>query len=212
MAWQLLLMLALGYLVGSIPCGVIVGRIRSGVDIREYGSGKMGFTNSLRTLGWGPSIAVLVGDLCKGIIPALIGRLVFDSALLATVGAGAAVVGHVFPLFAGFRGGRGVATAFGGIIIMIPVTAIIFPLVGALIVLVTRYMSVMSILGAIIGLICVSVIVAIGHANAVYLGYALAGTALILYMHRANIERLRRGTEPKIGEPAKTPARTAPVR
>ena len=104
-----------GYLIGSIPVGVLVGRIYRGVDVRDYGSGKIGFTNTLRSLGWGAALIVAVGDTMKGVVPILIGRFVFDDPWAVALGGVAAVAGHMFPLFAGFRGGRGAATAFGAV-------------------------------------------------------------------------------------------------
>ncbi|MYI82199.1 MAG: acyl-phosphate glycerol 3-phosphate acyltransferase, partial [Chloroflexi bacterium] len=107
------LLVLIGYLIGSIPFGVLVGRIYRGVDVRDYGSGKTGFTNTLRSLGWGAALIVITADNAKGAAPVLIGRCVFADPWAVALGGVAAVAGHMFPIFARFRGGRGAATAFG---------------------------------------------------------------------------------------------------
>ena len=136
-----------GYLLGSIPFGLLVGYLWLGRDIRDSGSGKTGTTNVLRTAGKLPAALVMIADIAKGVVPGLIGRYVFDSDGVAAAGAVACVVGHIWPVFAGFRGGRGVATAFGGILGLSPLLALLFPLVGALLVVPTRYVSLMSVVG-----------------------------------------------------------------
>ena len=99
---------AIGYILGSIPTGLVLGYLWLRRDIREFGSGKTGVTNILRTAGPIPAVLGLLGDVAKGAAPVLIGRFLFDDYGVATAGAGAAVLGHVWPVFAGFRGGRGV--------------------------------------------------------------------------------------------------------
>src|SRR5947209_4379055 len=130
MVGQYALVACAAYLIGSIPFGLIVGRRVRGVDIREFGSGKTGFTNSLRTIGLGPSILVLAGDFLKGALPVLLAARLFGSPALEVVAASFAVVGHVWPVFAGFKGGRGVTTAFGATAAMIPALAVIILLIG----------------------------------------------------------------------------------
>jgi glycerol-3-phosphate acyltransferase PlsY len=199
MWWAFLVIALIGYLLGSVPTGIIAGRLARGIDIRDYGSGKMGFTNALRTIGLRASLPVLVGDLAKGALTVVIARLLSDNAYVQAVGGLAAVVGHDWPVFAGFRGGRGVTTSFGVLLGMNPLVGLALIPVGIAIGWVTRYMSVMSISGAVlatgvlIGLAAASVLPA---AYAVYAG--LAG-ALVIVLHRENIRRLLAGTEPKIG-------------
>jgi glycerol-3-phosphate acyltransferase PlsY len=122
--------IALGYLLGSVPFGLIVGYLFVGRDVRATGSGKTGTTNVLRTAGRAAAAIVMACDIAKGVIPGLVGRYIFDDDGVAAAGAAAAIVGHVWPLFAGFRGGRGVATAFGGMLGLSPLLAIVFPVIG----------------------------------------------------------------------------------
>ena len=145
MWWEFLVCAAIGYVLGSIPVGLIVGRVARGIDIREYGSGRTGFTNVLRTVGarWG--IIALIGDLAKGVLPVVIARFVSDEPYVQTVAGLAAAIGHDWPVFAGFQGGRGVATSFGAALAMSPVPAAALVPFGIGLVAVTRMMSVMSV-------------------------------------------------------------------
>jgi glycerol-3-phosphate acyltransferase PlsY len=199
MWWAFPVIALIGYLLGSVPTGLIAGRLARGIDIRDYGSGKTGFTNALRTIGLRASLPVLVVDLAKGALAVVIARFLSDDAYVQAVGGLAAVAGHDWPVFAGFQGGRGVTTSFGVLLGMNPLVGLALIPVGIAIGLVTRYMSVMSISGAVlatgvlIGLAAADVLPA---AYAVYAG--LAG-ALVVVLHRQNIQRLLAGTEPKIG-------------
>ncbi len=196
---EYLINIALGYLLGSIPSGLVVGHLWLGRDIRESGSGKTGTTNVLRTAGRLPAVLVLIADVAKGVIPALAGRLIFDSDGVAAAGAAAALVGHVWPVFAGFRGGRGVATSFGGILGLTPLLALLFPLVGALVIIPTRIVSLMSIIGTPVSAAIVVVAAVTGRAPEAAAVYAIFATVVVLYMHIPNMRRLLAGTEPRIG-------------
>jgi glycerol-3-phosphate acyltransferase PlsY len=196
----------LGYLLGSIPVGLVVGYLWLHRDIRESGSGKTGTTNVLRTAGKLPAALVLMGDVAKGAAPALVGRFVFDNDGAAAAGAGAAVVGHVWPVFAGFRGGRGVASAFGGVLGLTPLIALAFPFIGAALVVPTRYMSLMSVVGTPIAAAIVVVGAFAGWEPAAFAWYALFVTALVEFKHIPNIRRLLSGTEPRIGQGGSRPA------
>jgi glycerol-3-phosphate acyltransferase PlsY len=198
--------IALGYLLGSLPWGLIIGYLWLGRDIRESGSGKTGTTNVLRTAGKIPAILVMVLDIAKGAVPALVGRLVFDSNEVGAAGAGAAVVGHIWPVFAGFRGGRGVASTYGGVLGLAPLLSLLFPLIGAVLVGATRYVSVMSVVGV---PLCAAIIVgaaAGGWVDWSFAWYSLFATALVEYKHIPNIRRLLAGTEPRIGQGGDRPA------
>src|SRR3990170_4342172 len=105
--------IAISYLVGSVPSGYIAGRVLKGIDVRDYGSGATGATNVMRTLGKGPFLAVLLADALKGYTPVLVTWFVFESHDLQVASGLAAVLGHDYPVYIGFRGGRGVATSFG---------------------------------------------------------------------------------------------------
>ncbi len=198
--------IALGYLLGSLPWGLIIGYLWLGRDIRESGSGKTGTTNVLRTAGKIPALLVMVLDIAKGAVPALVGRLVFDSNEVAAAGAAAAVVGHIWPVFAGFRGGRGVASTYGGVLGLAPLISLLFPLIGAVLVGATRYVSVMSVVGV---PLCAAIIVgaaAGGWVDWSFAWYSLFATALVEYKHIPNIRRLLAGTEPRIGQGGDRPA------
>lgn len=198
--------IATGYLLGSVPFGLVVGYLWLGRDIRQSGSGKTGTTNVLRTAGKLPAALVVVGDIAKGAVPALIGRFVWDEPGVAAAGAAAAVIGHIWPVFAGFRGGRGVATAFGGVLALTPLVALAFPLMGAVVLLSTRYVSLMSISVPPVAVLIVAVGAALGFEPWPYVGYVVVAVALIEYMHIPNMRRLLAGTEPKIGQGGSRPA------
>lgn len=190
---------AIGYVLGSIPFGLVVGYVYTGRDIRQVGSGKTGTTNVLRTAGKSAAVIVLLCDVAKGVAPSLLGRFAFDSDAAAAVGGGAAIAGHVFPVFARFRGGRGVATAFGGVLGMVPIFALVFLVIGALLVLATRYVSVMSVVGTPLAVLILAVAAAFDAAPASFAVYGVFAVVVIEYMHLPNIRRLLAGTEPRIG-------------
>lgn len=196
----------LGYLLGSIPFGLVIGYIYLRRDIRESGSGKTGTTNVLRTAGKSAAALVLIGDIAKGAIPAVLGRYAFDNDGVAAAGAAAAIVGHIWPVFAGFRGGRGVATAFGAILGLTPLVALLFPFIAAALVIPTRYVSLMSVVGTPIAAAIVVAGAAIGSIPAPFAMYAVFATALIEYKHLPNIRRLLAGAEPRIGRGGDRPA------
>ena len=199
MWWAFLVGAVIGYLLGSIPTGLLVGRVARGIDIREYGSGKTGFTNVLRTMGTRWGVVALAGDLAKGAAPVIIAGALSDEPYVQTVAGLAAAVGHDWPLFAGFRGGRGVAASFGVLLAMNPIAAAALLPVGIGLVAVTRIMSVMS-----VGMAPVAAVVFVALAAAdlhpwAYAVYAVIGAVLLIVLHRENIERLLAGTEPKLG-------------
>ncbi len=196
----------LGYLFGSVPTGLVVGYLWMRKDIRTVGSGKTGTTNVLRTAGKFAAGIVLLVDVSKGAVPALLGRYVFDDSGVAAAGAAAAIVGHVWPVFAGFRGGRGVASAFGGVLGLAPLISLVFPVVALLLVASTRYVSFMSVVGTPIAAAIVVVIALTGHLPAAFALYAVFAVLLVEYTHIPNIRRLLSGTEPRIGQGGDRPA------
>lgn len=188
-----------GYLLGSISPGLLIGRLY-GVDVRDYGSGKTGFTNTLRAVGVVPAVVVISADIAKGSAAVLVGSVLFDEPWAAALGGLAAVVGHNWPLFAGFRGGRGVATAFGAFLAMDPIVALILLAGAGLILAATRYMSLVSIAGIFFGAI---VLVARAMTDAVpveYIVFAVAVAVMVEVSHIDNLRRLLAGTEPKLGQ------------
>jgi glycerol-3-phosphate acyltransferase PlsY len=189
-----------GYLLGSIPFGLIASRLRSGVDLREYGSGKTGFTNSLRVLGLKRSLPVFIGDFAKGLAAATLPLLYTDDPWARAAGGLAAVVGHVWPVFAGFRGGRGILTGAGVLLGLSPVAVLAVLPLGALVLYAWRYMSLMSISMAALVALSFAIGAAAGlHPWAFAVAAALGG-ALTIALHHDNIARLRAGTERKVGQ------------
>lgn len=194
------------YVLGAVPFGWLTAKLLKGIDIREVGSGNIGATNVYRTLGPGPGIAVFALDTLKGLVAVLLCEKLGLTDWLVVVGALLAVVGHSYSVFLRLKGGKAVATSLGVIIgLSPPVAAIIFPL-WVILVFVTRYVSVASIIAA--------VSVAILMFTAVYMGIdnpplsykimgLLSGLAIIT-KHRSNIGRLMAGTEPKVGRKPET--------
>ena len=200
-----LLAAALGYLLGAIPTGLIVGRVARGIDLRQHGSGRTGTTNALRTLGPAAAVTVLVLDLAKGVGAVLLGRLLGAGGgepgewIAAAAGVGA-VLGHVLSVFLGFRGGRGVATTAGALLALAPLAlAIVAPPVLAIMWL-SRFVSLGSMIGAVAAPVVVGVLVAVDRAGVPALAYALASSSVVLVAHRDNLARLRAGTERRIGQ------------
>lgn len=206
MTWDYVLNGLIGYVLGSLPFGLVVGYIWTGRDIRESGSGKTGTTNVLRTAGKLPAVLVMIGDISKGAVPAVIGRFVFHSDGAAAFGASLALVGHVWPVFAGFRGGRGVATAYGGILGLTPLLSLFFPLIGAILIVPTRIVSLMSVVGVPLATACVVVAAARFGTPWPFAYYCIFATLLIEYKHVPNIRRLVAGTEPRLGQGGNRPA------
>ena len=184
---------ALGYLLGSIPFGLLFTRIGGKGDIRDIGSGNIGATNVLRSGSKVLALATLIADAVKGgLAVALIWRLGSDTA--AYMAGLAAFIGHLFPIWLDFKGGKGVAVFIGAILIMSPLTGLMFLAVWLLVALVFR----MSSLSAITALILTVPFLALLGESDTALFTALM-VALSLWAHRENIARLRAGTEPKIG-------------
>ncbi len=185
----------IGYLLGSIPTGLWIGKWRGGGDIRTSGSGRTGATNTFRALGLRWSVTVLALDALKGALPILIMMVVWDSPTGEVVGGLAAVIGHQFPLFAGFRGGRGAATALGGMIAIMPMGAL-FALGSAIpILLRIKVMSLATLTGATSAAVGISLLAAFGAAPDTYIGFAIGTWVLVFWGHRDNLERLAAGTE-----------------
>jgi acyl phosphate:glycerol-3-phosphate acyltransferase len=188
------------YLIGAIPVGFLVARAAGGTDIRRAGSGNIGATNVLRTLGIGPAVITLVGDIVKGYLAVTAARAIGTEGWAAAAGVVAAVAGNCWPVFLAFRGGKGVATGLGGFLALIPWA--VAPAAGLwiLVTALSRYVS----LGSIVA--CASLPVGAG-----LLGYprhavvaAAVTAAIIIWRHRENVVRLAGGTERRLGERART--------
>jgi len=208
MWWAIVVSGALGYAIGALQFGVIVGRLTRGVDIREYGSGATGTTNVIRTSGAKAGALVMVLDIAKGIVPVYIGIGLGHAAGIdhderawaAAAGAFGAVLGHVWPVWFGFRGGKAVATGFGAALAMNPLASVALIPVAGLIVASVRIMSVMSITMPPLLAVVFVVLAVVGVSPPAYAAYAVPTAALIMFKHRSNIQRLLAGTEPRIGK------------
>ncbi len=192
-----------GYLLGSIPTGMVVARVYRNVDLTAHGSGRTGATNVLRTLGSGAAAVAFAGDFLKGLLAVLAVKYVIapDSSWADLIAAAAAVLGHSYSVFIGFKGGRGVVTGFGATLVAAPVLILIAFGIGILLVVVTRYVSLGSVVGAVLGglLMCWLAYITGDPAWAVW-GILVGG--FIVVAHKDNIERLLAGTERKLGERA----------
>jgi glycerol-3-phosphate acyltransferase PlsY len=193
-----------GYLLGSIPFGLVASRLRGGVDLRDYGSGKTGFTNSFRVLGLKGSLPVFAGDFAKGLAATLLPLLYTDDPWARAVGGLAAVIGHVWPVFAGFRGGRGVLTGVGALLGLSPLAVLVVLPIGVLILYVWRYVSLMSISTAALAAVSFALGAGFGLHAWAYAVVASLGAGLIIALHHDNIDRLRAGTERKVGQRVET--------
>ncbi len=213
MVLKLIICLLIGYLIGAIPFGLIVGKLAKGVDIRNHGSGKMGSTNVLRTLGVKAGILVLMADCGKGVASVLLACVIYGHGNVISIGslnlgvnvarslAGlAAVVGHTWPVYIGFKGGRGVSTYSAALFTLSPMYTL-FPLALALIILASwRYVSLASVIGVSASVVAMAVLVALGAQPGEFLVYTVLGAGLVVFSHRDNIERLRSGTERRFGD------------
>ena len=199
--------LPLAYVMGALSWGYVVLVMHRGIDIRDYGSGRTGVSNALRTAGYKLAGLVLALDMVKGIAAVLLARaLVGDPT--AEVAAGLmALVGHNWPVFLGFRGGRGIAPGLGGLAVMSPLSAVCGVAVFLPICIVTRYLSLGSMLG--VAMACLMLLALmllnfnpLGSVSNLYLVFGLLGGPVIIWQHRDNIQRLLKGTERRIGTPA----------
>jgi acyl phosphate:glycerol-3-phosphate acyltransferase len=199
--------ISLAYFLAGIPWGVVLGRWIKGIDVRNYGSGATGTTNSLRMLGWRIAVAVLVLDFGKGVLPVVIGRIIDLPDWAIGITAIAATVGHCWSPYIGFKGGKGMATGGGASVAMFP-WLILFAALVILVVWRTRYVSLGSILTAIIGPASVVVLALFGVVSGWWAAAIVIIGLIIVFQHRSNIDRLIKGTERKFGqkESAQQPA------
>jgi glycerol-3-phosphate acyltransferase PlsY len=190
----------LGYLCGSIQAGLWLGKALRGIDIREFGSGKTGFTNTARTLGYGPAILVMLIDLLKGAAPVLVAKLWLGDGSAQVVAGVAAMIGHIWPVFAGFRGGRAVLVAFAATTVMMPLLGPLMIVIGLLIALPFRYISLASVVGSGVMAGIIAALALAGRVPVAFGVWGVVAATIIVVLHRDNIERLRNGTEPKFGQ------------
>ncbi|HEX8036853.1 MAG TPA: glycerol-3-phosphate 1-O-acyltransferase PlsY [Ktedonobacterales bacterium] len=205
-----------GYVLGSIPSSVVISRLFGKPDPRTQGSGKTGATNAMRAMGAGPALLVVLLDVGKGVAAVLLARFVFFplpsghvsltdhnwQAGCEAIAAFAALLGHNFSMFIGFKGGRGVATGGGGILAMAPL-AILTGLVALIIpIYLTRYVSLGSIISAAVAGLTVTILAISGQFGVYgpHAIFAVFGALFVIFSHRDNIERLLSGTERKLGK------------
>ena len=195
------------YLLGAVPTSYLAGRLFRGIDLREHGSRNLGATNLYRVLGWRYAVPVGLLDAAKGLVPVLVfAPRVSSSELFALICGLAAVVGHVFSVFVGFKGGKGVATAAGVMLGLTPAALGVAVLVWAALVYLTGYVSVGSIAAAAIFPLAVYVLEPPDQPAMLWLDIAVA--AAIVWLHRANIQRLLKGTENRFGRHAASSPRS----
>ncbi len=202
---QLILVLVLSYVAGSFPTSIIVGKIVKGIDIRDHGSGNAGGTNVFRVLGWKPALVVVIVDIFKGWLPAYVfARFWIESTPIPDLGilqilcGFAAVLGHTYTVFAGFKGGKGVGTVAGMLIAMFPIVFPLCLLVFIFTLIVTGYVSLGSIMASVslpLFLLVLPPLTGMTPAPMSLLVFGLLIPWFIIFTHRSNISRLRNGTE-----------------
>lgn len=186
------------YLLGSISWGLIAGRVRRGIDVRDYGSGSTGSTNVLRTLGPVTAIIVLLADVAKGVTAVLLAKVLIGTALSEAVAGLLVIAGHNWPLFSRFHGGRGMTVSVGALAVMSPLAAAICLPLFVSTILISRYVSLGSVVALAAAMITIPVLVTLGIAPWEYLLYSSVGGPVILLRHKGNIQRLLNGTESRI--------------
>ena len=199
--------LPLAYVMGALSWGYVVLVMHRGIDIRDYGSGRTGVSNALRTAGYKLAGLVLALDMVKGIAAVLLARALIGDPTAEVAAGLMALVGHNWPVFLGFRGGRGIAPGLGGLAVMSPLSAVCGVAVFLPICIVTRYLSLGSMLG--VAMACLMLLALmllnfnpLGSVSNLYLVFGLLGGPVIIWQHRDNIQRLLKGTERRIGTPA----------
>jgi len=196
-------LIILAYLIGSIPTALIISKKYFGIDIRDYGSGNMGATNTFRVLGKRYGTIVMICDILKGMaavslfyfLPFYLNNELARTNFMIGLGL-ASVIGHVFPIFAGFKGGKGVATLFGMLLVVQPIVAICCVVVFLLALFLTRYVSLSSVLGAI--MLPISVLWIWNEEEFLYRLFALTIALMVVLTHQKNIGRILRGVETRV--------------
>jgi glycerol-3-phosphate acyltransferase PlsY len=194
-----LVAIAIGYLLGSFPSGYVVGRLR-GIDVRQWGSGRLGGTNVLRAAGPWAAILAVLGDVAKGVVAVFVARALVGSPSAEILAGLAAVLGHDFSIFLKFSGGRGTATTLGALGALHLPASLILALLGLLGAAVSRYASLGSLTVATLLPFFMLYLVLFADKPVWYLIYGLAAGILIVVLHKGNIQRLLAGTERKVGE------------
>ena len=189
------LLILFAYFLGSIPTGVVLTKAFSKVDIRTQGSKNIGATNVYRTAGKKLGVLALLGDILKGVIPVVLARVTLESHFWIGAVALVAFLGHIYPIFLKFKGGKGAATGLGIFLALSPLPTALAAIVFVLVVFRWRYIS----LGSLTATAAVVVFLALLDPHKIYIPFAFIVAALIFYRHRENIERLMEGRENKFG-------------
>lgn len=210
-ALKLAVIAVVAYLLGSIPFGLIISKGIAHVDIRKYGSGNIGATNVMRTVGLKLAIVVGILDLAKAALAVGAAMLIIGEDPVMVFGydihmqtaqvlaALMAMAGHNWSVFLKFKGGKGVATFIGGLMVINPIVALVGSGIGILIALITKYVSLGSMIGATTILLIVAALTVLCLTAPIYLAYILVAVGLIIFQHRTNIQRLQAGKELKLG-------------
>ena len=201
---ELVILLLISYITGSFPTSIVMTRVIKNIDIREHGSGNAGATNVFRVLGWKYAIFVLAFDILKGWLPtAVYATIIFqqlpvpDQGLVQILCGFAAVIGHIFPIFSGFKGGKGVGSLIGVLLALYPLVFPLCLLIGVAVITTTGYVSLGSISAAISLPIIILILPKLGliSPNLSLIVFSLLVPWLIIFTHRTNISRIRNGTE-----------------
>ena len=195
------LWLLVSYFLGAVPTSYLLSRLFAGIDLRQHGSGNLGATNLYRVLGWKYAIPAALVDIAKGVVPVLVfAPQVSDSQLFALACGVAAIVGHLFSVFVGFKGGKGVATAAGVMLALAPIALLVSAAVWGVLVRLTGYVSLGSIVAAAVLPFAIYLLEDSRTPALVWIAAAIAAAVIIL--HWRNIQRLIRGTENRFGRRA----------
>ncbi|MFS0786815.1 glycerol-3-phosphate 1-O-acyltransferase PlsY [Shouchella sp. 1P09AA] len=195
------LIVGLSYLLGSVSFSYLIAKKIKKIDIRKEGSGNAGATNTLRVLGVGPAISVLLLDVGKGILPVIVAMLITDVALVHVLAGLAAILGHNWPIYFGFRGGKGVATSIGVLATLVFLPSLLAGVIAIASIFITRYVSLGSLLFAILTPVVLGILLLIPSFTypIEYSLFTVILALMSLWRHRTNVSRLMSGTENKIG-------------
>lgn len=210
-AVKLILIPLIGYLLGAIPSALMIGKLVGKIDITKVGSGNVGGTNVIRSVGFGAGVLTIIMDLGKAILAVWLARVIMGESLIPSsvfpidvhvaevIAALAAMIGHNWSVYIKFRGGKGAAVYFGGWLMMYPLYGLCIGLFGGIILIITvaisKFMSRGTLLGTLVIWVLLVPLTIWFDFPKVYIVYALIATAIIIYQHRSNISRLQRGTE-----------------
>ena len=209
MVWQLIVIAIVAYLIGSINLSIVLSKLMGKGDIREHGSGNAGTTNTLRTLGKLPAVVVLIFDVLKAVIAIFVGKWLISigqvtgstvpyNDLAIAISSIAVILGHNFPIYYGFKGGKGIATSLGVLLTIEWQLGLVCLIFAVILMLLTRMVSLGSITAAILYPVLVLVQGTAFTNKWIYLGFSLILAALALVRHRSNIKRIYNGTENKL--------------